>query len=144
MRLMCRHSLAAAFHQKDMEVRGQRLGVKLPHVWHGTKAAAQIVCELISAERGDRVQDPVVRPAVVFVAMTKILQVEGIHRHPMWKHRGRVFQIEIRKKIAFFSGITMHRLRKWRLGCTVNDNPPSPIQRVRLCLRFRRPSVRRR
>ena len=38
--------------------------------------------------------------------MTKILQVVGIHCHPMWKHRGRVFQIEIRKKIAFRTGIT--------------------------------------
>ena len=28
---MCRRSLAAAFRQKHMEVRGQRLGVKLPH-----------------------------------------------------------------------------------------------------------------
>jgi hypothetical protein len=29
--LMSSRSLAAAFHQKDMEVRGQRLGAKLPH-----------------------------------------------------------------------------------------------------------------
>jgi hypothetical protein len=29
--LMSIRSLAAAFHQKDMEVRGQKLGVKLPH-----------------------------------------------------------------------------------------------------------------
>ena len=28
---MCSRSLAAAFHQKHMEVRGQRFGVKLPH-----------------------------------------------------------------------------------------------------------------
>jgi len=28
---MCRRSLAAAFHKKHMEVRGQGFGVKLPH-----------------------------------------------------------------------------------------------------------------
>ena len=36
-------------------------------VSHGTKAAAWIARELIYSERRDRLQNPVIRPAVVFV-----------------------------------------------------------------------------
>jgi len=36
-------------------------------VAHGTKAATQIACELLNAERGGRLQHSVVRPAVIFV-----------------------------------------------------------------------------
>jgi len=40
---------------------------------HGTKATTQIVGELVSAERGDRLQKPVVRPAVVFVEQLNVI-----------------------------------------------------------------------
>ena len=36
-------------------------------VSHRTKAAAQIARQLLRGERGNRLQNPVVRPAVVFV-----------------------------------------------------------------------------
>jgi len=46
-------------------------------VSHGTKAAAQIARELLSAERGDRLQNPVVRPAVVFVEQLNVIFIHG-------------------------------------------------------------------
>ena len=48
MRLMCRHSLVAAFHQKDMEVRGQRHGVKLAHhQCELTSMVSRMVCQML-------------------------------------------------------------------------------------------------
>ena len=44
---------------------------------HGTKATTQIVRELICAERGNRLQNPVVRPAVVFVEQLNIIFSHG-------------------------------------------------------------------
>jgi hypothetical protein len=46
-------------------------------VSHGTKAAAHITGELFSAERGDRVQNSVVRPAVVFVEQPDVIFSHG-------------------------------------------------------------------
>jgi len=46
-------------------------------VSHGTKAAAQIARELLSAELGDRLQNPVVRPAVVFVEQLNVIFGHG-------------------------------------------------------------------
>jgi len=44
---------------------------------HGTQAAAQIVSELLRRERGDRPQNPVVGPAVVFVEQTDVVFRHG-------------------------------------------------------------------
>jgi hypothetical protein len=46
-------------------------------VSHGTKAAAQIARELLIAELGGFLQDPVVRPAVVFVEQLNIIFTHG-------------------------------------------------------------------
>src|SRR5260370_41461278 len=46
-------------------------------VSHGTKATAQIARELLSTERADRLQDPVVRPAVVFVEQLNVIFSHG-------------------------------------------------------------------
>src|SRR5712692_7089496 len=46
-------------------------------VSHRTKAAAQITRKLLSAERGDRLQNPVVRPAVVFVEQLNVIFSHG-------------------------------------------------------------------
>src|SRR5712692_3891097 len=46
-------------------------------VSHGTKAAAQIARELLGAERGNRLQNPVVRPAVVFVEQLNVIFSHG-------------------------------------------------------------------
>ena len=46
-------------------------------VSRGTKAAAQITRKLLSAERGDRLQNPAVRPAVVFVEQLNVLFSHG-------------------------------------------------------------------
>ena len=42
-------------------------------VSRGTKAAAQVPRELLGAESGDRLQNPVVRPAVVFIEQVNVL-----------------------------------------------------------------------
>jgi hypothetical protein len=42
-------------------------------VSHGAKATTQIVRELLGGERGDRLQNPVVRPAVVFVEQLNVI-----------------------------------------------------------------------
>src|ERR1700730_12390071 len=42
-------------------------------VSHRTKAAAQITRELLSAERGGRLQNSVVRPAVVFAQQLNVI-----------------------------------------------------------------------
>ena len=44
-------------------------------VSHGAKAAAQIARELLIAERGRRLQNPVVRPAVVFVEQLNFIAI---------------------------------------------------------------------
>jgi hypothetical protein len=46
-------------------------------VSHGTKAAAQIPRELLVAERGSRLQNPVVRPAVLFVQQLNVISMHG-------------------------------------------------------------------
>ena len=46
-------------------------------VSHGTKAAAQIARELLSAEHGDGLQNSVVRPAVVFVEQLNVVFGHG-------------------------------------------------------------------
>ena len=46
-------------------------------VSHGTKAAAQIARELVSAELGGRLQNPVVRPTVVFVQQLSVISSHG-------------------------------------------------------------------
>jgi hypothetical protein len=44
---------------------------------HGTKATTQIVRELLSAERGNRLQNSVVRPTVIFVEQLNIIFSHG-------------------------------------------------------------------
>jgi hypothetical protein len=44
---------------------------------HGTKATSQITRELLGAERGDRLQNPVVRPAVVLVEQLNVIFSHG-------------------------------------------------------------------
>jgi hypothetical protein len=46
-------------------------------VSHGTKAAAEIARELLSAERGGGFQNPVVRPTVVFVEELNVISSHG-------------------------------------------------------------------
>ena len=46
-------------------------------VSHGTKAAAQIARELVSAELGGRLQNPVVRPTVVLVEQLNVIFSHG-------------------------------------------------------------------
>src|SRR5580704_15790383 len=46
-------------------------------VSHGTKAAAQIARELLSAESGDCSQNPVVCPAIVFVEQLNVILSHG-------------------------------------------------------------------
>jgi hypothetical protein len=46
-------------------------------VSHGTKPAAQIARELLNAERGDRLQNSVVRPPVVFVEQLNVIFSHG-------------------------------------------------------------------
>src|SRR5258707_339629 len=51
-RLLCSRSLAAAFHQKHMEVRGQRLGSKLPHHQCDlTPVVSGMVCQMLHQVR---------------------------------------------------------------------------------------------
>ena len=42
-------------------------------VSHGSKAATEIARELLRAERGGRLQNPVVRPAVIFVEQLNVI-----------------------------------------------------------------------
>ena len=51
-------------------------------VSHGTEAAPQIARELLSGEHGDRLQDPVVGPAVVFVEQLNVIFSHGGGRWP--------------------------------------------------------------
>src|SRR2546422_6163617 len=51
-------------------------------VSHGTKAAAQIARELLIAQPGDRLQNPVVRPAVVFVEQLNVILIHAGGRLP--------------------------------------------------------------
>src|SRR5437660_11965518 len=46
-------------------------------VSHGTKPAAQIARELLNAERGDRLQNSVVRPPVVVVEQLNVIFGHG-------------------------------------------------------------------
>jgi len=47
-------------------------------VSHGTETSAQITGERLTAERGRRLQDPVVCPAVVFVEKLNVLSGHGV------------------------------------------------------------------
>ena len=49
---------------------------------HGTKASPEVSRELLSAERGGRLQHPVVGPAVVFVEQVNVIFSHGGGRWP--------------------------------------------------------------
>ena len=67
--------------------RGRLLPIRKPtplaannvhqRVSHGAKAAAQIARKLLIAERGHHLQNPVVRPAVVFIEQPNVILIHA-------------------------------------------------------------------